>query len=373
MAPQTSGRHTNREETEMNRLLTAALAALGLALPLLGNAAQARAETVNATVVAGHPPVFRWVKMFPEAFEPAVNAALEGTGNSFAFTDQFGGSIAGVGEELEAVEEGLAEIGTIQALFDPGKLALQNVTYYTPFVTADPNLIVKVVDKLHRDDERMTAAYTQNNIVYLGGPIAIDDYLLMTNFPVKSLDDLKGRKIAAPGAAINWLSGTGAVGVAGNLTTYYNEIKTGVYDGVLVFASAALPGKLYEVAPYITKVGLGAQFAGAIGANKDWYDGLPADMQAALKKGADAASQWYLTALTAAVDNALTKMGEAGATIADASPEMRAAWASGMDNVALNWANKLEGDGIPAKGLLSAYMDAMRAAGATPLRDWDKE
>ena len=44
----------------------------------------------------------------------------------------------------------------------------------------------------------------------------------------------------------------------------YNEIKTGVYDGVIVFASAALPGKLYEVAPYITKVGFGAQYAGEI-------------------------------------------------------------------------------------------------------------
>ena len=60
---------------------------------------------------------------------------------------------------------------------------------------------------------------------------------------------------------------TGAVGVSGNLTTYYNEIKTGVYDGVIVFASAALPGKLYEVAPYITKIGFGAQYAGGIAAN----------------------------------------------------------------------------------------------------------
>ncbi len=40
---------------------------------------------------------------------------------------------------------------------------------------------------------------------------------------------------------MNWLSGTGAVGVSGNLTTYYNEIQAGVYDGVIVFALAAAP------------------------------------------------------------------------------------------------------------------------------------
>ena len=50
----------------------------------------------------------------------------------------------------------------------------------------------------------------------------------MTDFPVESLADLRGRKIAAPGPAINWLSGTGAVGVSGNLTSYYNELQTGV-------------------------------------------------------------------------------------------------------------------------------------------------
>ncbi len=41
-----------------------------------------------------------------------------------------GGALAKVGDELEAVEEGLAELGGISSLFDPAKLAVQNVTYY---------------------------------------------------------------------------------------------------------------------------------------------------------------------------------------------------------------------------------------------------
>ncbi|WP_233270325.1 C4-dicarboxylate TRAP transporter substrate-binding protein [Chachezhania sediminis] len=333
----------------------------------------AMAETITATVVAGHPPVFRWVRVLPEVFEPAVNAALEGSGYDVAFDNQFGGAIAKVGEELETVGEGLAEIGTIQALFDPAKLAIQNVTYYTPFVTADPRAIQELMGKLHLEAEGMQQAYDDENIVYLGAPTVIDDYLLMTNFPVNSMADLEGRRIAAPGAAVNWLSGTGAVGVSGNLTTYYNEIQTGVYDGVLVFASAALPGKLYEVAPYITKLGLGAQFAGVIGANKDWYDGLPEEVQQALRTGADAAADWYMADLEAFVDVAFTKMAEAGATITEASPTMRAEWATNMDNVARTWAAQLDGQGLPATAMLKTYMDGMRAAGATPLRDWDKE
>ncbi|SFQ11981.1 C4-dicarboxylate TRAP transporter substrate-binding protein [Tranquillimonas alkanivorans] len=351
------------------KTLTAILAlAATTALPTV-----AAAESFMATMVAGHPPVFRWVKMLDEAFVPAVQEELAGTGHSMNFTGLYGGAIAGVGEELEAVEAGLAEIGICQSLFDPAKLAVQNVTYYTPFVSDNPRIVSTVMDDLHESDPRMRQAYTDNGVVYLGAPLALDDYLLMTNFPVDSLDDLEGRKIGAPGAAINWLSGTGAVGVSGNLTTYYNEIKAGVFDGVLVFASAALPSKLHEVAPHVTRAGLGAQFAGAICVNDDWWEGLPQEVKDALEAGADAASEWYIDALESAVDTAMTTMADQGATIKDASQEMRTSWAEGMDNVAQTWAKDLDALGKPGSEMLDAYMDAMRDAGAEPLRNWDEE
>ncbi|MEM9010003.1 MAG: C4-dicarboxylate TRAP transporter substrate-binding protein [Pseudomonadota bacterium] len=352
----------------LRRIFAAGLIALGLPM-----ATPAAAEEITATVVAGHPPVFRWVRMISEAFIPAVQAELEGTEHSISFSEQYGGAVAGVGEELETVGIGLAELGTIQALFDPAKLAVQNVTYYTPFVSSDSDMINAIMHRLHQEDPRMQAAYTAENIVYLGGAIEIDDYLLMTKFPVNSLADLDGQKIAAPGAAINWLSGTGAVGVNGNLTTYYNELQTGVYDGVIVFASAALPGKLYEVAPYVTRMGLGAQFAGSLGANKDWYDGLPAEVQAALIAGADAADEWYSAELNAAVAASFEQMAAQGATITDASAEMRATWAEGMDNAAKTWAADLDARGIPGTEVLSLYMETARSMGAEPLRNWDQE
>ena len=333
----------------------------------------AAAEDFTATVVAGHPGVFRWVKMIDDSFAPQVQAALEGSGHTITFDGQYGGSIAKVGDELETVEAGLAEIGICQSLFDPAKLGVQNVTYYTPFVSDDPRQVSELMDKLHREDARMTASYDDNGVVYLGAPIGIDDYLLMTNFEVNSLSDLEGRKIAAPGAALNWLTGTGAVGVSGNLTTYYNELKTGVYDGVIVFASAALPGKLYEVAPYVTRAGLGAQFAGGLCANADWYNALPEEVKAALSVGADAAREWYLASLEEGVATSIKVMGENGATITDASDEMRKAWAAGMDNAAQEWASGLDAEGKPGTEILQLYMQSMRDAGATPLRDWDKE
>ena len=195
----------------------------------------------------------------------------------------------------------------------------------------------------------------------------------MTNFPVASIADLQGKKIGAPGPAVNWLEGTGAVGVSGNLTTYYNEIKTGVYDGVIVFASAALPGKLHEVAPYITRVGFGAQYAGGIAANKDWFDGLDPVVQKALKEAAALDREAYHEDLDASVVKFLGLMESQGATISAVDQAFRKEWAEGMDNVARTWAERLDADGIDGTGVLKTYMDEMREAGATPVRDWDRE
>ncbi len=355
-------------KTLVNSVVAASVLSAGA---LFGSAALA--EDINATIVAGHPPVFRWVKHASQTFIPAVNAALEGSGATITWSEQYGGSLAKVGDELEAVEEGLAEIGLVSSLFDPAKLSVQNVTYFTPFVSSNSTTVATWMDELQHSNADMRASWAANGLEYLGGAIGIDDYLLMTNFPVNSIADLDGRKIGAPGPAVNWLKGTGAVGVSGNLTTYYNEIKTGVYDGVIVFASAAVPGKLYEVAPHITKVGFGAQYAGGFAANKDWYDGLPAKVQAALKDAAKLNSAAYQADLDATVTKFLGIMEAQGATVTEVDQAFRAEWAAGMDNVAKAWAERLDSEGVAGTAVLKAYMDTMRAAGATPVRNWDQE
>ena len=51
--------------------LTAAITAMAI-LPTASFA-----ENYNLTVVAGHPSVFRWVRMIDEAFIPVATEALE--------------------------------------------------------------------------------------------------------------------------------------------------------------------------------------------------------------------------------------------------------------------------------------------------------
>ncbi len=116
----------------------------------------------------------------------------------------------------------------------------------------------------------MRESWNKLNMVPLSSFIT-DTYHLWTNFPIRSLDDLRNKKINAPGTSANWLTGTGATPVDGALTTYYTDIQTGVSEGAISFYVGILPTRVYEVAKYITEVDIGAMYVGGIGVNRDRF------------------------------------------------------------------------------------------------------
>lgn len=341
--------------------------AAGLALPGI-----APAQSTDVTLVNGHPPIFLWVKHLSETFIPAVNAALEGTDHSINWSEAYGGSLAAVGGELEAVELSLAEIGAVPTVFMPTQLPLQNVTYNTPFGPSDPRVVMETMDMLHATVPGMVESWHEYDAEYLGGGFALDNYVLMTTFPVNSIDDLEGRRIGAPGPAVNWVEGTGAVGVSGNLTTYYNDIQTGVFEGVIVFPTAAAPARLHEVAPYVTVTDFGAQYAGTLVANRTWFADQPEAVQNALRAGAEAYTEAYLAEQSERVDAAMATIAADEDRLHVLSADERARWAAALPDIAGTWAANADGMGLPGTEVLNAYVEALKAEGADLGRDWSQ-
>lgn len=355
----------------MNRIPK--ILALGVMSFVLTSPAHVAATEYKATVVAGLPETLLFVKMMPEVLLPEIKKGLEAQGDTIVFDEQYAGSIAKNGEEIDMLGAGLAEMGYCILPLRASKFPFQSMNYYTPFVSGDVGMVSNVMHAMQSEDETMAASWGTNNLVYLGGPIGVDDYVLMTTYPVNSIDDLKGKKIAAPGAASGWLSGTGAVPVSGNLSTYYNEIKTGVYSGVIVSPSLAAPVKLHEVAPYVTVMRLGAVYIGGLCASKDWHDGLPESVKKIIHDASNKTGAWYAEQIKSAYQRGLDTIAANGATVTQASEELRKTWAAGMENVATKWAKTLDDQGLPGTKVLTAYMNKMRDAGAAPVRNWDQE
>jgi len=330
-------------------------------------------ETIKLTIGAGHPPTIAAVEQAIATLIPEIDRILAEGGNyEIEWTTAWAGTIAKPTEVLEAVESGILDVGVVPALFESAKLPLESITYIAPFGANDLDMITKVVNDLHQKLPAFRQAWLDNNQQYLASA-GLDTYHIITNFPLNSLADLEGKKIGTGGAAANWLSGTGASAVSGNLTKYYNDIKNGVYDGAMLYGSSVAPFKLYEVAPYYTEVGFGAMMANAISVNSDRWEDLPEEVQNALQS---AATTWS-KAVTDATEERLRKnraaMIEGGGIVSVFPAEERAKWAAGMTNVAKQWASDLEAKGVPAQEILSSFISGLRDAGASPVRDWSSE
>jgi TRAP-type C4-dicarboxylate transport system substrate-binding protein len=348
----------------------AGAAAAPAALAADGGAAE---KIIPLTIASSHTTGLPWVGVMHELVVPESNARLAAMGSPYRirWTETYGGSLYKYGNTLEAVQIGLTDIGWVGTLWELSKMPLLNVTYYTPFSTNDYELIVGLFNELHETVPALKQAWTDQNQKYLGGSV-VDSYHLMTNFPVCTVEDLRGHKILAPGPSAAWLEGTGAVAVDGGLTTYYTQIQTGVADGVLTILTGAAPYRIHEVAPYITLVGIGAQLTGGMSINLDTWNRLPPEVQQVIAKLGSDYSKAEADELAKRYERGLAEMQADGATVYDLPLEEKRKWLAGMPNIAGNWAAATDRRGYPATDVLHIYMDALRARGAEPLRDWDK-
>lgn len=354
----------------MNHAITLTLAG-ALALPVAASAQ----ETISLTIASSHPTVIPWVGMMQTHFMARIDEILAEEGTyQIDWQEAFGGTLYKANATLSSVEDGITDIGWVFSLLEGGQLPLSQIGSYTPFTTNNPPVQLEVMWDLLETNEAFREEWDRYNLVVLG-LTGTDSYDIYTKQPITGFEDLRGMKISAPGALANWLRGTGANAVDGSLTSFYTDIQTGVSDGVLSLALGVLPAKLYEVAPYVTRVDMGVAFSGAIAINRDVWDGLPEEVQEAMREAGQHYTESHGIDLLERHEYALEQLVALGAnqnppvTITPLPEEERIRWAESLPDIASEWATA---NGEAASEFLSAYMDALRAAGEEPLRDWDQ-
>ena len=335
-------------------------------------------ETINLTVASSHPTVVPWVGMIQTHFMARTDEILAAEGTyRIEWNEAFGGQLYKANATLTSVEEGVTDIGWVFSFLEQAKLPLSQASSNAPFATANPAIQLEVHQELMETFPAFREEWEQYNLKVLG-LTGTDLYDFYTKTPLTGIADLAGMKISAPGVLGSWLRGTGANAVDGSLTSYYTDVQTGVSDGVLSLALGVLPIKLYEVAPYINRFDAGGAFSGAIAINLDSWNSLPQKVQDAMIE----AGRYYTAShgrdLVERHEAALDRMVEVGAgqsvpvQIVEMPEGELAKWAGMLPNIAREWAEPLDARGVPASEFLAAYMEALRARGETPVRDWDK-
>jgi TRAP-type C4-dicarboxylate transport system substrate-binding protein len=345
----------------------------GIAFAAIPGAAIAQ-QTINLTAIDGYPPRASWVKEFIEFYIPEVDKRLAAGGKyKINWTQAWSGQIAKPGGVLVAMEQGLGDMAIITVPFYPDRLPLNVLPFNMPFTSTDPGLMSKVMDDLANKFPQFRAQFDKANQVLLTNYSTIDSYQLFSRREIAKPGDLKGARINAAGDNMRYLEPTGAVGVRGALADYYNNIKTGVTEGCVMWLEGAVSFKLFEVAPYFVDVGFGTAVNKSLTANKSTWAKLPDEVKKVLQDVAIELRDRHAKLAVDTGEKSRQAFIAGGGKVVKVSDEERRAWAKSLPNLAKEWAADAEKAGLPGNAYLAAMMDALRAGGAKPLRDWDKE
>jgi len=342
--------------------------ALVLSLAILcGSAAAAKGKVIKIRYASPQPekPCV-WVqatRWFGEEFERRVEARYPNYDIQNQFL--FGGAICGPGETLETVQSGIVEVGMITNVFEQSKMALQIYTWHIPFSPQDGGMVMRAAQKVIDQYPIMTDMFVNKYKQKVIGRTHNESYQIITDKPVRTLEDLKGLKIGSAPLPMPRTQALGAVGVSSNLMEAYTAIDTGVYNGMVCAPDMMCGFKLHEVAPYIVKCEFGCMDGNWLTMNLNFWNSLPAGIQKiALETGKDM-ELWQLDAAAKRTDWAYKKMQAEGLTVYELSKKERARWAKAVDDSRLvaKYCKKTDSIGLPCSDVVRAYIDNLEKEG----------
>ena len=324
-----------------NRRILAALAgatALSLAL-----AAPALAEPIVikfSHVVAPDTPKGKGAAKFEELAEAYTNGAVdvEVYPNSQLYKDK---------EELEALQLGAVQM-LAPSLAKFGPLGVQDFEVFDlPYIFPSYEALHKVTlgevgqmlfSKL--EDKGITGlAYWDNGFK-----------IMSANSPLRTPDDFLGLKMRIQSSKVleAEMNALGAVPQVMAFSEVYQGLQTGVVDGTENPPSNMFTQKMHEVQKHATVSNHG-YLGYAVIVNKQFWDGLPADVRDGLEKAMAEATDYANGIAKGENDAALEAMKAAGSTeFHEMTEEERAAWMEVLTPVHDEMAERIGAETIAA-------------------------
>lgn len=359
---------TNRRS--LLKAVPAAPFALGLAAtpPALAQGGR----NFDIRIGGGHPPAAVWIQAVREFYMPRVaERVARETPHRVRWTEGWGGSVCRPGECLEAAETGLLDVSEIQLIFEPAKLMAHNFAVHAPFGPTDARVAAQCVREVYNRVPRLREILErQHRQVYLSGSV-VGNYGILTMFPWTTLADLRGKKIAAAGPNLPWLSaqGVGVVPVQSNLNEAYTSFQTGVYEGWIMFPDGVTSFRLHELCRQFVEANFGSIHNPTLTMNVQTWRGLPPELQRIFREEAERWSDHLGQFVNERTAESMEIMRRQGLTIRRLDDEERRAWAMQLPNLARQRMDEMRRNNQPAEAVTTWIQVATEAGHRFP-RDW---
>ena len=243
-------------------LILASLSSVLILGIMVSSQQTAHAQSVNIRFSTWHVPVGYEVKT---VWEPMLEDLKKKTNGRITSTMYAGAALGKGPEHYDIVAKGLSDMGYFTATWTPGRFPLTDVLSLAAWVDGK-DVATDIGNAMYK--RVLQQEFPGVKMVELNGCIQA---FLWTKKPVRTLEDVKGKRIRSPGGfQTNYIKAIGAEPIFMPLGDVYLAMETGTVDGLVTCPPLVISGKLYEVAKHGVVATFGCVSEGVIMNEGSW-------------------------------------------------------------------------------------------------------
>lgn len=272
---------------------------------------------------------------------------------------QWGGALFKASGAVQGVADGVADIGTIIAVYFPQEMLGYGIADL-PLLNQDAWVGMRATDELMRTSETIKQDLDNKNLVYIGTFTTSQVNIGCKNAAIRTVEDIPGLKVRGTGAYGDTFRDFGANMVNMSIYDAYQGLDTGLIDCSQGYSYAVAALKQQEVMTSYTLMNWGQVGGLGLFMNKYSYEALSDGEKEALAKAGVAMADKLGELITADNEAAVAKMKDAGVEVISLPDEERNKLVTAGEKYVSEWTERADAAGLDGKALLEQYKSLLQ-------------
>lgn len=260
-------------------------------------------------------------------------------------------------QTYEAIVDGIADIGTSALAYTQGRfpvMASMDLPFGYPSGVAATAVANKLYNKMQPEE------FSQTKVLFFNshGP----GYIHTRNEPVKTLEDLKGKRIRSTGMSANVVEALGATPVSMAMPDTYQALQRGVVDGSIHPVEVNKGWNMGEVVDFATVTDATAYTTTFfVVMNKDKWNSIDSKDQKAIEKINKEWARKHGEAWDSSDEEGMEFFKNQGGEIIELTENQSQKWQGAVEPVFENYIEKLNERGLDGEAIISYIENKLEA------------
>lgn len=271
------------------------------------------------------------------------------------------GALAKATENLQLIRSGGVDIVDMSPSYFGADLPLHTAPNSIPMAMAEVPQATTLIRRLLKEVPALDEETKKNGVKALFFH-HLNPYLMVCKNPVKSLADVKGKKIRTWGSDMpRMVQAAGAVPVTLGLPELYEGLSRGIVDCIPFSVDLMVSYKIHEVAKHVHDITLWLGPTSGVWINRTTWEKIPADLQKIIQEVSDEAALKDRDLTIEAAKTAISTLKAAGVQFHAFPDADKKAWKSANPDFFADFiaAQEKAGRGDAAKSMVKIWKEVV--------------